>query len=602
MTTPFATVLAGAELGDPSRTPVVPLPGVVPLVTVARFLAQATPKMIAHRGLAQVAPENTLVAYRAAIAAMQAQGVVPAVKTDVWLLADGALGVMHDSTVDRTTTSSGSVANYSAQTWKTLTANTSLVGPAWASDGWGMTLLADLLLDFGGKAVLFIEPKNLTAGAVTAACNTITARGLQSSCVLVGEDTTLALPAIAQAYGIGWWYYWLANPITGPVTPAQAVAATGVTGLGVCVNQGNSFADADITTVVTTAHAAGLPVNGFTYIRRYDYTRGVSFGIDVHVANDLYVTTTAAARTSDAFSVGAPLPGEVGSALPSGSVYAPSPGYLGTAGNYRRSITPAMGLGGVYECLGFMCPKAGYTGSSVYTVGGTMFWDAAETSTATGAQWGAIEVGAPDDRVYVSNNGPAYTCAIRQGNGSSFAVPTLQVFKQIPGAYQNNGSYATGTGTQVGANKGSATGFAGPNTLGASFPAGTPVTSLTLGSAVTIPAGMKIAMPTGQIATVSGAVSASVTVPIASLTPSAAWSSGAAVSFGIPFTVKFDASVANQVTITFTRTDTNDQLVATDTNTGGVGPYTGGYVHIGKAGTGSAGSTLALSFAQLSMS
>lgn len=571
-------------------------------VTITSFLAQPAPRLIAHRGLAQVAPENTLVAYRAAMAAMASSGQVPAVKTDVYLLSDGSLGVMHDSTVDRTTTSTGPVTNYTAQSWKTLVSNTSIVGPAWSSDGWGATSLADLLSDLGGKAVIFIECKNSNSTAVNAAIALIKDRGLQSSCVLVGEDTTLLLPALAKAAGIGWWYYWLANPISGPVTPAQAANTPGVTGLGACCNQGNSYSDADVTSIVSAAHSAGLPANGFTYIRQYDYARGVSFGIDVHVVNDLWVATTAAYRTTDAFSVGAPVPGEPGNiTLASGSVSSPGYSFLGSAGFYRRNMTPAMGLGGVYEVLGFMCPKAGFGSSSVYTVTGIMFWDVAETSTATGAQWGAIEVGAPDDRKYTANDGPAYTCAIRQGNGSTFAVPTLQVFKQVPGAYQGNGSYASGSGTQVGSNKGSTTGFAAPNTLGAQLNAGAQ-TALTLGSAVTIPAGMRIALANGQIATVASPVTASTAVTISSLTVASVQANGSAVSFGIPFTVKVDYSVANQVTITFTRTDTGDQLVATDTNTAGVGPYVGGYVHIGKAGTGSAGSTLALSFAGLSMS
>jgi hypothetical protein len=180
-------------------------------------------------------------------------------------------------------------------------------------------------------------------------------------------------------------------------------------------------------------------------------------------------------------------------------------------------------------------------------------------------------------------------------------VPTLQIYKQIPGAYQNNGSYATGSGVNIGGNRASTTGFAGPNTLGASYSAGAAITSLTLGSAVTIPAGMKIALPNGQIANVSSAVSASATVPITSLTPATAFTSGQAVIFGIPFSIQVTTTTAGQTGITFKRTDTNDTLTITDTNTGGTGPYNGGYVHIGKAGTGGGGSTLTLSYAQLTI-
>jgi glycerophosphoryl diester phosphodiesterase len=74
----------------------------------------------AHRGASAVAPENTLAAFRAA-----ADQGAKWVELDVALLADGTLVVIHDESVDRTTSGQGSLgsltypdlANLDAGTW-----------------------------------------------------------------------------------------------------------------------------------------------------------------------------------------------------------------------------------------------------------------------------------------------------------------------------------------------------------------------------------------------------------------------------------------------------------------------------------------------------
>lgn len=61
--------------------------------------------IISHRGAAAIAPENTLAAFRLAIE----QGV-DFVETDVRLTADGVPMLMHDSTLQRTTSGRGPIA------------------------------------------------------------------------------------------------------------------------------------------------------------------------------------------------------------------------------------------------------------------------------------------------------------------------------------------------------------------------------------------------------------------------------------------------------------------------------------------------------------
>jgi glycerophosphoryl diester phosphodiesterase len=70
---------------------------------------RTTEDVQAHRGASAVAPENTIAAFRAA----RDQGATW-VELDVALLADGTPVVIHDVTLDRTTTGKGSVGDITA--------------------------------------------------------------------------------------------------------------------------------------------------------------------------------------------------------------------------------------------------------------------------------------------------------------------------------------------------------------------------------------------------------------------------------------------------------------------------------------------------------
>jgi glycerophosphoryl diester phosphodiesterase len=70
------------------------------------------PPLIAHRGESELAPENTLEAFALA----WIRGAV-AIEGDFHLSQDGVLVCMHDFTLDRTTTATGKVSDY---TWAEL--------------------------------------------------------------------------------------------------------------------------------------------------------------------------------------------------------------------------------------------------------------------------------------------------------------------------------------------------------------------------------------------------------------------------------------------------------------------------------------------------
>jgi len=62
-------------------------------------------KIIAHRGASGVAPENTFAAFKKAISSN-----ADAIEIDVHQSKDGKVVIIHDDTLDRTTTGKGAVS------------------------------------------------------------------------------------------------------------------------------------------------------------------------------------------------------------------------------------------------------------------------------------------------------------------------------------------------------------------------------------------------------------------------------------------------------------------------------------------------------------
>lgn len=81
------------------------------------YLAGA-PLLVAHRGGAGLAPENTLEAFRLAVEGYDADML----ELDCRLTRDGEVAVIHDATVDRTTDGSGPVREFTAHELQALDA------------------------------------------------------------------------------------------------------------------------------------------------------------------------------------------------------------------------------------------------------------------------------------------------------------------------------------------------------------------------------------------------------------------------------------------------------------------------------------------------
>src|SRR5690606_20454395 len=115
-----------------------------------KFSELQEPIYIAHRGGANIFPENTLEAYEGCLS----MGV-NVIELDVQQLADGALAVMHDTTMDRTTNRSGPVNNYSTMGFKRAKVD---ILPGW--NDVHPPLLEEVLSRFGNNAIYIIESKD----------------------------------------------------------------------------------------------------------------------------------------------------------------------------------------------------------------------------------------------------------------------------------------------------------------------------------------------------------------------------------------------------------------------------------------------------------
>jgi glycerophosphoryl diester phosphodiesterase len=120
-------------------------------VLPAAHLYPKTPIILGHRGASVSAPENTLAAFGRALE----QGA-DGFELDVTLSADGVPVVIHDDTLDRTTTGSGRVSGLSLKALMQLGAGyPARFGQAFAGER--LPTLAEVFAVFGSRAIINVE-------------------------------------------------------------------------------------------------------------------------------------------------------------------------------------------------------------------------------------------------------------------------------------------------------------------------------------------------------------------------------------------------------------------------------------------------------------
>ena len=137
--------------------------------------------IIAHRGLDEIYPENTIAAFKAALK----KGM--AIEIDARGTVDEHIVVMHDDTVDRTTNGSGEVAKMTLSELKDLDA-----GSWWSAEFKGEQIptleeTLDAVKEHGtAETTLILEMKTLDPGSIRKICSGLSQRNLLSKTVGIG--------------------------------------------------------------------------------------------------------------------------------------------------------------------------------------------------------------------------------------------------------------------------------------------------------------------------------------------------------------------------------------------------------------------------------
>ncbi len=133
-------------------------------------------KVIGHRGAAGHAPENTFAAFDHGLF-MGVDGV----ETDVRLTRDGALVLMHDATVDRTTDGTGAIADLTHGQVAMLDAAARFREGQHQFGAQGVPRLEDFLDRYGGRTTFRLEIK--AAGAEAGTVRAVRSRALTETVI-----------------------------------------------------------------------------------------------------------------------------------------------------------------------------------------------------------------------------------------------------------------------------------------------------------------------------------------------------------------------------------------------------------------------------------
>lgn len=356
------------------------------------------PLYIAHRGGASVYPEATMEAFRAASAA-GARLLEP----DCYLLSDGSLGVMHDPTVDRTTTSTGNVVSYTAATWAGLTIDAG----TWFGGGWGNLtppLFVDVCREFANRYTLVPEAKSSGAGAAIAA--QIVSSGAQDACLVQSFSQSELTPAAAAGIAC--------ILLVGASEPNySALLAAGIRYVGF---------PSDVSAAwIANALAAGVKVIVYTINRHAERDPFIALGvIGFFVDEPIYCSGAGYQRTSDPYTTQTWYHGHL-AGLASRGTFTP-PNWWGFAIN---------GAASDFVLQGWACP---ITSPTSFTIDFTAIMDAKNAA----GRWLSLFVATNDlawgDSGATPRNG--YHCLLRESG-------TLDLYRVTAGAATNIASAST---------------------------------------------------------------------------------------------------------------------------------------------------------------
>ncbi len=157
--------------------------------------------VIGHRGNRAHAPENTVVSLQEAVALG-----ADAVEFDVQISSDGVLLVMHDLTIDRTTSGSGAVATQSFAALRAhdagfrFTTDHGRTFP-WRRRGVVIPTFDEVVAALPSTLPMIVELKTPAASAALHAA--IVRHGLQQRVMVAGFDPASTQPLRGHGYALG---------------------------------------------------------------------------------------------------------------------------------------------------------------------------------------------------------------------------------------------------------------------------------------------------------------------------------------------------------------------------------------------------------------
>lgn len=273
----------------PVTPPSVPATPIEVGPTLSDFAGQ--PLYIAHRGSSAMYPEETYLAYDESV---KSGDIL--LECDVDTLGDGSLGLMHDATVDRTTTGTGPVTAYNAASWNALRVD----GDTWHGSNYGNNLTIPLFRDwiqkYRTKAIFVPEDKD--GHSMNAMLATFDELKLNRDKVLlqcfVIEPLKLAMQAGYQACFLN----------NNSATSIETVKASGVGWVGLPMSKPEDL---------KKWTDSGLKVLVWTINRRFQREESLAVGVRGFFSDDpAYFKANKPLVKNDQFSKGTWMPGMLG--------------------------------------------------------------------------------------------------------------------------------------------------------------------------------------------------------------------------------------------------------------------------------------------------
>jgi glycerophosphoryl diester phosphodiesterase len=243
-----------------------------------RYLDGPRPRLFAHRGGARIAPENTIEAFAAGLAAGADR-----LEMDVHATRDGHVVVLHDATVDRTTDGSGLVREMTLAELHRLDAGARFAGDggdfSFRGRGVRVPTLAAVLEAFPGVP-LNIEIKQDEPAIERAVLGVLDRFAARGQVLLAAEEGRIMARIRAAAPGV--LTSFSAGDVLEFVTAWHGGTLDAYRPPGVALQIPPSFGDVQLVTAesVAIAHGMELEVHVWTIDDPVEMERLLDLGVD----------------------------------------------------------------------------------------------------------------------------------------------------------------------------------------------------------------------------------------------------------------------------------------------------------------------------------